>query len=128
MTRAERELYLAYAESRRLYGRESYNMPSRFLRELPEDLVEPLRPQARVRPAGRFAAGRHGPGAGMDPKRAAAADAGLAIGSRVRHAKFGEGVITQYEGGGASARVQVNFAGTGSKWLVLSFARLEPIG
>ena len=125
MTRAERELYLTYAESRRLYGRESYNMPSRFIRELPEEMVEALRPQARSRPAGRFASNRSG--SGLNPQQAAAAEAGLAIGSRVRHAKFGEGVITQYEGGGASARVQVHFANAGAKWLVLSFARLEPL-
>jgi DNA helicase II / ATP-dependent DNA helicase PcrA len=125
MTRAERELYLTYAESRRLYGRESYNMPSRFIRELPEEMVEALRPQARSRPAGRFAS--HRPGSGLNPQQAAAAEAGLAIGARVRHAKFGEGVITQYEGGGASARVQVHFANAGAKWLVLSFARLEPL-
>ena len=125
MTRAERELYLTYAESRRLYGRESYNMPSRFIRELPEEMIEALRPQAQVRPAGRFATSRSG--GGLNPQQAAAAEAGLAIGARVRHAKFGDGVITQYEGGGASARVQVNFAQSGSKWLVLSFARLEPL-
>jgi DNA helicase II / ATP-dependent DNA helicase PcrA len=125
MTRAERELYLTYAESRRLYGRESYNMPSRFIRELPEAMVEALRPQARSRPAGRFAGHRNG--SGLNPQQAAATEAGLAIGSRVRHAKFGEGVITQYEGGGASARVQVHFANAGAKWLVLSFARLEPL-
>ncbi|AHE99772.1 DNA helicase II [Thioalkalivibrio paradoxus] len=123
MTRAQRELYLTHAETRRLYGRESYNMPSRFIGELPAEMIEPLRPQARVQPAGRFAGMRPG----LDARGAAAADAGLAIGSRVRHAKFGEGVITEYEGGGASARVQVNFANAGAKWLVLSFARLEPV-
>ncbi|AGA35411.1 ATP-dependent DNA helicase UvrD/PcrA [Thioalkalivibrio nitratireducens DSM 14787] len=123
MTRAQRELYLTHAETRRLYGRESYNMPSRFIGELPAEMVEPLRPQARGPSAGRFAGIRSGQGA----RQAAAADAGLAIGSRVRHAKFGEGVITEYEGGGASARVQVHFADVGAKWLVLSFARLDPV-
>jgi DNA helicase II / ATP-dependent DNA helicase PcrA len=125
MTRAERELYLTYAETRRLYGRESYNMPSRFIRELPEEMVEALRPQAWSRPSSRVDNRR--PGSAPTPQQAAAAAAGFAIGSRVRHAKFGEGVITQYEGGGASARVQVNFADAGSKWLVLSFARLEAL-
>jgi DNA helicase-2/ATP-dependent DNA helicase PcrA len=125
MTRAERELYLTYAETRRLYGRESYNMPSRFIRELPEEMVEALRPQAWTRPSSRVDNRR--PGSASTPQQAAAAEAGFAIGSRVRHAKFGEGVITQYEGGGASARVQVNFADAGSKWLVLSFARLEAL-
>ncbi len=125
MTRAERELYLTHAESRRLYGRESRNSPSRFLNELPRELVEELRPQARAQPAGRFAGLSRG--SGVDPQQVAAAEAGLRMGARVRHAKFGEGVITQFEGGGTSARVQVNFAHAGAKWLVLSFARLEPI-
>jgi DNA helicase II / ATP-dependent DNA helicase PcrA len=125
MTRAERELYLTYAETRRLYGRESHNMPSRFVNELPPELVEHLRPPARLHPAGRNApAGMSGRSSVPD----AARQAGIGMGSRVRHAKFGEGVITEFEGSGPSTRVQVNFAGAGSKWLVLGFAKLEPLG
>nr|WP_019627747.1 DNA helicase II [Thioalkalivibrio sp. AKL10] len=127
MTRAEQELYLIHAETRRLYGRESYNVASRFINEIPEGALEVLRPQASPYGAGRFAAARNktaGFGA-MDAQAAEASAAGLAIGARVHHAKFGEGLITQFEGSGNSARVQVNFAHAGSKWLVLSFAKLE---
>jgi DNA helicase-2/ATP-dependent DNA helicase PcrA len=125
MTRAERELYLTYAETRRLYGRESHNIPSRFVNELPPERVEHLRPPARIQPARRFSGAFAVPGAQRAPE--AAQQAGLAVGSRVRHGKFGEGVITDFEGAGASARVQVNFADVGPKWLVLGFAPLEPL-
>ena len=121
MTRAERELFLTFAEVRRIYGRETYNQPSRFIRELPPEFVEPVRPIA-----GFSLPRRH-----SGPARAFSADAsaavGLKMGSRVRHAKFGEGVITQFEGSDASARVQVRFEHAGSKWLVVGFAKLEPI-
>jgi DNA helicase-2/ATP-dependent DNA helicase PcrA len=59
---------------------------------------------------------------------AAAAPAALKLGQQVRHRKFGEGVILNYEGQGGSARVQVNFAHAGTKWLVVSYANLESIG
>ena len=50
---------------------------------------------------------------------------GIRLGQRVRHGKFGEGVILNCEGQGAHARVQVNFEQTGTKWLVLAYANLE---
>lgn len=50
---------------------------------------------------------------------------GLKLGSSVRHAAFGEGVIIDVEGSGMHARVQVQFESTGSKWLVLAYAKLE---
>lgn len=89
-----------------------------------------LRPQASPYGAGRFAASRQrtaGFGS-LDTADASARDNGLSIGARVHHAKFGEGLITQFEGSGNSARVQVNFAHAGSKWLVLGFAKLEVLG
>jgi len=51
---------------------------------------------------------------------------GLQLGQRVRHAKFGEGVVLSLEGYGSQARVQVNFSAAGSKWLVLAYAGLQP--
>ena len=50
---------------------------------------------------------------------------GLKLGQRVRHNTFGEGVVLNYEGSGAHARVQVNFEKAGAKWLVMSYASLE---
>jgi len=117
MTRAMRELYLCHAESRRLHGSETYPVPSRFLREIPADLVEEVRARPQVsRP---YAA----PGGSLDVAREAT---GFRLGQRVRHGTFGEGVILNAEGQGPSARVQVNFERAGSKWLVVAYANLHP--
>ena len=117
MTRAMRELYLCHAESRRLHGSETYPVPSRFLREIPADLVEEVRARPQVsRP---YAA----PGGSLDVAREAT---GFRLGQRVRHGTFGEGVILNAEGQGPSARVQVNFERAGSKWLVVAYANLQP--
>ncbi|MCG5523766.1 DNA helicase II [Ectothiorhodospira haloalkaliphila] len=120
ITRACRRLVLTYAESRRLHGRESYNAPSRFIAELPEDLLEDVRPRATLRrPVAEPVRTRRV----KEPPAE-----GLTLGARVRHKKFGEGVILDCEGQGSSARVQVRFDGEGVKWLVVGYAKLEPVG
>ena len=114
LTRAREQLYLSYAEQRRLHGSETYSTPSRFLREIPPDLIEEIRPQMRVaRPVAL---------ASRTPHEAVS---GVSLGRRVRHRKFGEGVILNSEGSGAHARVQVNFESAGTKWLVMAYANLE---
>jgi DNA helicase-2/ATP-dependent DNA helicase PcrA len=117
MTRAMHQLYLCHAESRRLHGSENYPFPSRFLREIPAELTEDVRPRGGSRPAGASPGMPPGPEAG-----------GFRLGQRVSHPKFGEGVVLNSEGKGASARIQVNFAAVGPKWLVLAYARLDPAG
>ena len=117
ITRARNTLILSYAETRRLHGMETYNRPSRFLHELPRELLHEVRPRVQVsRPmyAGRF----------VDDGGATPA---LKLGQRVRHASFGEGVVIDAEGSGAHARVQVNFENAGAKWLVVAYAHLAPI-
>jgi DNA helicase-2/ATP-dependent DNA helicase PcrA len=92
-------------------------MPSRFLREVPAELVEEVRARPQVsRP---YAA----PGGSLNIAQEAT---GFRLGQRVRHATFGEGVILNAEGQGASARVQVNFERVGAKWLVVGYANLQP--
>jgi ATP-dependent DNA helicase UvrD/PcrA len=117
MTRAMQQLYLSCAEQRRLHGVDSYGQLSRFVREIPPKLVEEVRPRVQVsRPlaVGRF--------------RAEEADSpGVRLGARVRHGKFGEGVILNVEGNGAHARVQVSFERQGTKWLMVQYANLEPL-
>ncbi len=121
MTRAMQELYLTYAEQRRLYGNDTYGAPSRFIKEIPGEFLEEIRPQVRTtRPVFR---GRRASGASFKE----AAPAGVKLGQRVRHRKFGEGMVLNYEGQGAQARVQVNFERAGSKWLVLAYANLEAL-
>ncbi len=121
MTRAMRQLYVTHAENRRLYGRESYPSPSRFLREIPPELLEEVRASG-VRHQVRAAVPAQGGLSGATPPE------GFQLGQRVRHAKFGEGVVLNSEGRGAQARIQVNFQDVGAKWLVLAYARLEPAG
>ena len=121
MTRAKEQLYLTHSEIRRLYGRETQNIPSRFLREIPGNLLEEIRiksfrqqtPVLNKSPISKIQQSQN--------------DIGLSLGQRVRHVKFGDGVVLDFEGRGANARVQVNFQSAGTKWLVASFAKLEKV-
>jgi DNA helicase-2/ATP-dependent DNA helicase PcrA len=124
MTRAKQQLYLTHAESRRLHGREEYALPSRFLREVPGELIEEVRGGGVSRPHGGTAGMGFGAGRSMG---ADDAGDGFRLGQRVRHPKFGDGVVLNSEGSGAGARIQVNFEMAGAKWLVLTYARLEPV-
>ncbi len=117
ITRAMEKLVLTYAESRRLHGSESYNIASRFVRELPAELLNEVRLGAAV----------SRPLSSLSPTPSAAhLDSGVSLGQRVMHQVFGEGVVTNFEGGGSNARVEVSFA-EGSKWLVLQYANLQPL-
>ena len=116
ITRAMERLVVTYAESRRLHGRDNYNPPSRFIRELPVQLLEEVRLGGALRsPPAPRASAAEGEGGG------------IALGQRVSHKVFGEGTILQVEGQGPNARVQVNFDREGAKWLVLQYARLQPL-
>jgi DNA helicase-2/ATP-dependent DNA helicase PcrA len=111
-TRAMKQLYLTYADQRRLHGMDSFGTPSRFISEIPEDLIEEVRPRIQIsRPvaAGRFRA----PTEELAP--------GVKLGARVRHKKFGEGVILKVEGHGPQANIQVNFASLGVKIMMLEY-------
>jgi DNA helicase-2/ATP-dependent DNA helicase PcrA len=118
ITRARKRLFLAYAEHRRLHGSETYCVPSRFINEIPADLVEDIRPRIQVSRPYVSHAGRQP----LEPH-----PHGLGLGQRVQHAKFGDGVVLNYEGQGAHARVQVNFESAGTKWLVVAYANLQPL-
>ncbi|MGR2768727.1 DNA helicase II [Photobacterium ganghwense] len=121
MTRAMQKLYITYAEMRRLYGKDNYHKPSRFIREIPEEHIEEVRMKAKVsRPAssGRFSQNQVNENFNQT---------GFSLGQRVLHPKFGEGTIINFEGSGAQSRVQVAFNGEGIKWLVTQFAKLEPM-
>ena len=119
VTRARRRLYVSCAQTRMLHGQTRYCVPSAFLDEIPETLLRKLNKKAEstvTAPAyGSFGGGYAEPVAG-----------GMRIGQTVEHAKFGIGVIVSTEGRGADARVQVNFGGSGMKWLALEYAKLTP--
>ncbi len=131
-TRAMRQLYVTYAEQRRMHGVDSYGAPSRFIAEIPAELLEEVRPRIQVtrpvyasshaQPRGRAAS----PGRGSQ-RYTDDSPGSLRLGQRVRHAKFGAGVVLNIEGQGSNARVQVNFEHHGSKWLMMGYAKLETV-
>ncbi|GMQ88154.1 MAG: DNA helicase II [Gammaproteobacteria bacterium] len=126
ITRACKRLFITHAECRRLHGSESYNMPSRFIGEIPADLMEEIRPRIQVsRPIARQRSSASSRPL-HDRQPIEPGPEGLGLGQRVQHATFGDGVILNYEGQGAHARVQVNFETAGSKWLVVAYANLQP--
>ena len=122
ITRARQTLYLTYAEQRRLHGMDSFSQPSRFIKEIPEEFVEEVRPRVQVsRPMHRPQRTRR-PAA---TDNGAGAELGMRLGQRVRHAKFGDGVILNFEGQGAHTRVHVNFENAGTKILIAGYANLD---
>ncbi|WP_374246039.1 UvrD-helicase domain-containing protein [Zoogloea sp.] len=137
VTRARQRLYLSFTQSRMLHGQVRYNLRSRFLEEIPEALTKWLTPPNPRRsfvsePSPRY----YNPGAGKPaapsmpppPPHKSRDLGGLSIGQAVSHIRFGEGVIVAAEGSGADARVQVKFAESGAKWLMLAVAKLTPLG
>jgi DNA helicase-2/ATP-dependent DNA helicase PcrA len=114
LTRAQEQIFLTYAEHRRLHGTVHHRTPSRFIREIPSELLEEVRPALSVsRPVYR-------PGRSLEQEASP-----VRLGQRVRHGRFGDGVVLNSEGSGSHARVQVNFENAGTKWLVLAYAKLE---
>ncbi|MFT3763561.1 MAG: DNA helicase II [Pseudoxanthomonas sp.] len=124
ITRARQKLVLTYAESRRLHGQDMYGIPSRFLREIPPHLLNEVRPRVQVTRAYMPDGSRPQPPRSLG--HASLEQPAIKLGSNVNHPKFGDGVVTGYEGSGAHARVQVHFAEEGTKWLVLAYANLSP--
>jgi len=124
MTRAREQLCLSYAEIRRMYGSESHSRPSRFLDEIPSELIREVRPRMQVqRPW-------VGPKAPVYKQATSRINQGwpFQLGESVNHRKFGAGTVVSFEGSGEHARVQVNFHQAGAKWLVLAYANLERAG
>jgi DNA helicase-2/ATP-dependent DNA helicase PcrA len=137
ITRAMERLYLTHAWSRTLFGGTQYNPPSRFLDEIPEQLVE----EVKNRRGSRRKAGSWGSSvdahrdraveSALRPRAPAPSGAdqiGLRVGDDVRHKKFGEGVIIGIEGSGDKAEAIINFPEVGEKRLLLAWAPLEKLG
>ena len=117
ITRAREKLFVTHAESRRMHGTEMLARPSRFLGEMPAELIDEVRPRVQVtRP---LYAGRH-----VEISASLDEQLPVKLGQRVNHPSFGDGVVVSAEGSGAHTRLQVNFEGAGSKWLVAAYANL----
>ncbi|QEE26003.1 ATP-dependent DNA helicase [Rhodanobacter glycinis] len=120
ITRARERLVVTHAESRRMHGSEMLARPSRFLGEIPPELIDEVRPRVHVtRP---MYAGRPG-GAATSWQE----EPPVKLGQRVSHPSFGEGVVIAAEGSGPHTRLQINFEDAGSKWLVAAYANLTTL-
>jgi DNA helicase-2/ATP-dependent DNA helicase PcrA len=123
MTRAREQLFLCYAETRRMFGSENFCRPSRFIDEMPAEFLEEIRPRTSSRqPWVPARPARHTASAGLTLK-----DWPFRLGQSVTHSKFGEGTVMAFEGSGEHTRVHVNFLDAGAKWLVLAYANLQPL-
>lgn len=119
VTRAMEKLVLCYAEARRLYGQDKFHPISRFVREMPAGLIQEVRLKNTVSRPVSF---------GTSSSYASEEEApAFHLGQQVRHQKFGEGTVLNYEGKGPHARIQVMFPEHGNKWLVLSYAKLSAV-
>jgi DNA helicase-2/ATP-dependent DNA helicase PcrA len=129
MTRAMKHLHLTYAGQRRLHGMDTHPAPSRFIKEVPQDIVAEVRPHMHVvRAVAAARMRREQPAApSIRFRTEEPPPPGMRLGARVRHGKFGEGVVLNVEGSGPHARVQVSFEQQGTKWLMAQYANLEPL-
>ena len=123
ITRARNRLYLSHAQTRMLHGQTRYNIPSRFLEEIPEGLMKWLTPRFSKKKEFSWGQKKEEPMAFKKISRDTGS--GFRIGQNVVHAKFGAGVIVDAEGSGGDARVQVNFGRQGVKWLAVAVAKLQ---
>lgn len=130
ITRAMEQLYITFAQRRRLFGREEARRVSRFVREIPNDLLEEKSRRMNVQatsystnyPEANNEFVQH-----MFSEIGSDTGLGFSLGQRVKHAKFGIGTVVDFEGSGERARISVHFQGVGTKWLVLSYAKLETV-
>jgi DNA helicase II / ATP-dependent DNA helicase PcrA len=133
ITRARKQLYLTHAQSRMLHGQVRYGLPSRFLEEIPEQLVRSLSsrvasPAVREPGAGNvtnYVTRNTPPSAPPPPRRLA--DVPFKIGSRVSHPRYGEGVVAGYQGQAPDMEIKVNFPKVGEKMFILEYAKLEAV-
>ena len=120
VTRARENLYLTYAQSRLMYGQTHYNLSSRFLDEIPENLIKKINIAIESKPQ------LHQQSIGFT-KNEPNSNFPFTIGSQVVHKKFGQGTVISYEGSINDLRIQVQFEIAGTKWLALEFAKLDKL-
>ena len=126
MTRAREILTLSYAEVRRLYGREEYHRPSRFIKEIPCDFLEEVRLSSKA-PVHKKVSSAKSFSTKKSNIKGIAENNGYRLGQLVDHKKFGAGVIINFEGEGERSRVHVQFKKVGTKWLLMSMANLNSV-
>ena len=133
ITRAMQTLYITHANMRYMHGNNNFLIPSRFIGEIDDDLLEPIKSNS-TRPFksnkkykmgdqkfdDEYSQETHTENFSQEDNSVY-----IKIGQRVRHLKFGNGVILSYTGKGDSLKIHINFESYGKKWLVMSYAQLD---
>jgi len=133
ITRAKEKLYLTYAKSRMLFGNTTYTRPSRFIDEIPPDLLD--YPESRLyNNNSGYRLTNHATDTDMWKQRTASFTQALEVepcnievGARVIHKKFGEGTVVKKEPEGSDYKLEINFDAHGMKRLMASFAKLKQL-
>ena len=115
ITRAMKSLFITFANARYIHGSYNYLMPSRFISEIPDELMESVKSDNYAHIKENV----------VSIKKQDRNKHGFKIGQRVKHQKFGSGVVLSYEGEDDNLKLYINFEDYGSKWLVLTYAHLE---
>ena len=116
ITRAMKLLYITHANARYLHGSYNYLMPSRFINEIPSELLDSVKSDNYQHKKNKKISSF---------KSQTNNSSGVKVGQRVKHQKFGNGVVLSYEGEDDNLKLYINFEDYGSKWLVLTYAHLE---
>ena len=132
ITRAMQTLYITHANMRYMHGNYNFLIPSRFIGEIDDDLLEPIRTNYNTAYKSHIKQ-KINTQDFEDYSQETDADnfsqedsyTYIKIGQRVRHMKFGKGVILSYTGKGDNLKIHINFESYGKKWLVLSYAQLD---
>jgi DNA helicase-2/ATP-dependent DNA helicase PcrA len=123
ITRARRQLYLTHSQYRLLHGQPRYGIPSRFLEEIPENLIQSLRPYRSNTPT-RYSDANYSSAAPAPVPARASSELPFKVGARVNHVRYGEGVVGGYQGQGAETEIRISFPRIGDKWFILEYAKL----
>lgn len=127
VTRARQRLYLSHAQSRMLHGQIRYGIPSRFLDEIPDELLKRINSRQAQKPS--MSNSNEINRQNLQPSISSEQRSAMPwkIGQAVSHAKFGQGIVVSYEGNTSDMRIQINFGREGLKWLAMEYAKLEKI-
>ena len=130
ITRAMRKLYLSYSNSRFMHGSSSFFIPSRFIDEIPDDMLQPVKNSSKKQSIKFNSHNQENYNEALNQDQDVDFSFNqtvpyIRVGQKVRHMKFGQGIILEYTGKNEDLKLRINFENYGQKWLVLTYSQLE---
>ena len=130
ITRAMRKLYLSYSNSRFMHGSSSFFIPSRFIDEIPDSMLQPVKNSSKKQSIKFNSHNQENYNEALNQDQDVDFSFNqtvpyIRVGQKVRHMKFGQGIILEYTGKNEDLKLRINFENYGQKWLVLTYSQLE---